>query len=144
MTDVIFNSAYSSRKRVSLDTGKESMTQQNFKKECDINNIMRKYQKTGLVDHVAKYQGDYSDVSNVPTYHEALGIIQSAHTAFDSLPSNIRKKFENDPGKFLAFVDDPANVDEMREMGLLNPVQVEQAPAAAPPVVDPPAPEPEA
>jgi phage internal scaffolding protein len=136
-----FNTAYSERNRVSLDCGTVSKTQQSFKKECDINNIMQKYNKTGLVTHVNNYNGDYSDVSNVPTYHEALGIIEGAHTAFNTLPSEIRKMFDNDPGRFLDFVHNSDNVEAMREMGLMKP---SDAVVDLDPQPEPKQPEPEA
>ena len=37
---------------------------------------------------------------------------------FEELPATIRKKFENDPAKFLDFVNDERNADEMVELGL--------------------------
>lgn len=114
-----FVKAYGTKKRVKLDTGSETMTQQSFKKECDVNYILRKYQKTGLIDHVNTYNGDYSDVSSVPSYQQALEIVQDANTMFASLPSSIRKEFSNDPEKFLNFVSDEKNSDRMRLMGLL-------------------------
>jgi phage internal scaffolding protein len=137
-------SAYSKKKRFQLNTGNDSMTQQSFKNECDINFILSKYQKTGLVDHVNTYQGNYSDVSNVPSYQEALHIVESAHTAFESLPSSIRKRFSNNPQDFLDFVHNPDNLEEMKEMGLIpNKVQDSiQPPVESEPV--PPQAEPEA
>lgn len=131
----MFKTAYGEKVRSQLDTGKESMTQQNFKRECDINNIMKKFHKTGLVDHVSTYQGDYSDISSVPSFQDALNIVQSAQEAFDSLPSSIRKKFANDPAAFLEFVHDPQNADEMIDLGLRKPQEI-----VAPVVEEQPAP----
>lgn len=96
-----------------------SLTHQCFKDECDINNIMAKWVKDGLATHVMQYQGRYEDLSGVEDYHTSLNRVIAAQEAFDSLPAVIRSKFENDPGKFLDFVGDPANVDEMANMGLL-------------------------
>ena len=44
--------------------------------------------------------------------------IIAAQEAFNSLPSDIRKKFDNDPAEFLEFVSDEKNNDEMIQMGL--------------------------
>lgn len=109
-----------SRQRVSISTKGETITQQHFKKECDINNILAKYQKTGLVSHVSKYRGVYSDLSEPVDYQTALNVVIAAQESFDSLPSSLRKRFNNNPQEFLVFVDDPVNVDEMRSLGLLN------------------------
>lgn len=35
-----------------------------------------------------------------------------------TLPAKVRDRFSNDPGKFLAFVDDPKSREEMYELGL--------------------------
>jgi phage internal scaffolding protein len=127
-----FVSAYSPKLKVELDCGSESMTQQSFKQECDINYILRKARKTGLIEHVNTYQGDYSDVSNVPTYQEAIQVLQDADHAFSTLPSDIRKRFSNNPQEFLDFVHDPANLDEMKDMGLMKPSAAVVEPAPQP------------
>lgn len=95
-----------------------SLTKQQFKQECDINYILRKYQKTGLIDHVARYQGNYSDISDVPSYQDALNTVLEANLAFSTLPSSLRKRFSNDPEQFLSFVADPANAEELYSLGL--------------------------
>lgn len=132
-----FKKPYGSRSRKPTVINGPSLTHQSFKQECDINFIMRKYQRTGLADHVNQYQGDYSDLTEVPDYHEAMNKIISANEAFSSLSSSIRKKFSNDPAEFLDFVSNPENESEMRDMGLLPPLPaesftVEDSPPPAP------------
>lgn len=95
-----------------------SLTKQEFKDECDINKIMAQYQRTGLVSHVARYQGDYSDVADAVDYQTALNIMKEAQDMFMTVPSSVRSQFDNDPGKFLEFVQDPNNAEKMYEMGL--------------------------
>ena len=97
----------------------ESLTHQSFVAECDINNIMSRYEKGLIIEHVNRYQGDYGDFTDAPTdYAEALNQVMAAQEMFMSLPSKIRERFENDPGQFLAFVQDPENLEEMQELGL--------------------------
>lgn len=121
------------RERVSFDCGETSMTQQNFKQECDINYLLKKYRKTGMMEHFQQYQGNYADLSDVPTYQDALNKVIEAQNAFDTLPAEVRKIFSNDPGAFLEFVDNPDNLDEMIELGLA------QKPQVSPQVATPPA-----
>jgi len=116
-----FRSAYSPSQRSPLDSPNPSMTEKHHAKACDINNLLATYRKTGLCTHVNTHQGDYSDISNVPTYHEALQQIQAADNAFKTLTAEIRAQFENDPANFLNFVNDPNNREEMGQMGLLKP-----------------------
>lgn len=113
----------------STEVGTESMVQQQFAEETNINNIMAKYQKTGLLTHVARYAGTYGDFSGVPDYKEGLERIMAAEDMFMSLPATIRDRFNNDPANFIEFATDASNIDEMRKLGL--------APEA-PPVVERP------
>lgn len=135
-----FKKAYDPPVRSRFTTEGLSRTHQSFKRECDINHIMAKYQKTGLVDHVAQHQGDYSDLTDVPSYHDSMNKIISANDSFSTLPSSVRKKFNNDPAQFLDFVSNPDNVDEMRDIGLLPPLT--PSPTEPLPVEDPPGPAP--
>lgn len=112
-------------------------TKQSFGPECDINNIMAKFAQTGLIDHVNEFQGRYEDFTDVPTdYHAAVNQVFEAEAMFMTIPAKLRARFNNDPGEFLAFVEDPNNTDELVELGLATrrPVQLdlEDAIAAAP------------
>lgn len=95
-----------------------SRTKQSHKAECDINTIMAKYKKTGLIDHMARSAGEYADVSGAD-FQSAQLLVAGAKSMFHGLPASIRGRFENDPGEFLAFMDNPANVNEAVELGLL-------------------------
>ncbi len=107
------------RTRCSISFPGETLAKQAFKAECDINTIMTRFEKTGLLEHVNQHQGDYGDYTNVPAdYQAALDQVMAAREMFGSVPSKIRARFENDPAKFLAFVEDPANAEEMYKLGL--------------------------
>lgn len=96
-----------------------SVTKQSFKDECDINTLVSRWQKSGQVgSSFNATPGDFRDVSNVPDYHTALNMVIEAQRMFDALPSNVRDRFQNDPGAFLSFMDDPRNVDEAVSLGL--------------------------
>ena len=103
-----------------------SLTQQHSKDQVDINNIMARYIKTGVLDHVAKYQPQYRD-NNATDYQESMNIVIKADEMFSELPAQARKHFDNDPAAFLDFVQDPANHDKLHELGLTeNPPLVPQ------------------
>lgn len=93
----------------------ENRTHQEFGAECDINNIMAKYQRTGLVDHVAKHGLHYGDFPAMD-FREALEFLDEAQQMFDELPSTVRRHFDNDPAAFLEFVQDPENKDKVVEL----------------------------
>lgn len=116
----------------------ESMAKQYMRDECDINNIMRQYQKTGVIDHVRENQGQYVDLPQTIDYQEALNIVISAGEAFDSLPGSVRQRFDNDALQFLDFMDDDSNLDESVKLGLREVIEPEEeisivAAAPAPP-----------
>lgn len=116
----------------------KSLTRQSHKKECDINFIMSKFQKTGVIQHVKEYGEHYTDVT--PTsFHDAMNTVVQAQAMFDELPSSIRSEFKNDTAEFLDFVQNPENKEKMVEMGLVKPERPEKAaePPATPPATPP-------
>lgn len=139
---IIIRKPYGERVRSSLSTGEESMTQQSFIKECDVNNILKKYQKTGIIEHAKTHGGSYEDLSEPCDYQTALNVVIAAQESFLTLPSSVRKRFSNDPQQFLEFVNNPDNIDEMIDMGLAHrassqaPLETESVAPAEP---EPPA-----
>lgn len=117
----VIRSLYSDRYPVVLDfTGEVSLTKQSFSKECDVNFIISKYQKTGLVDHVNRFEGQYGDFLDVQDYQSSLNAIKRAQDEFMSLPSSLRSRFSNDPAQFLSFIQDENNREEAINLGLIN------------------------
>lgn len=109
---------FQDRKRISLKNTEPSLTVQYEKEACDINNIIGNYKQSGQIQHLNKRQGGYGDVSAATSYQEALELVERAEEEFYQLPSELRYKLNNDPYKFLEYVNDPANFDEMVELGL--------------------------
>ena len=77
----IIRSAYSARERVYAPKGGKSATKQSFKDECDINKIMAKYQKTGLVTHLAKNEARYGFATS-HDFRESLELVREAEALF--------------------------------------------------------------
>jgi phage internal scaffolding protein len=124
---------YTKTKRVGLDCG-EGLTEQSHKRECDMNYILADYARTGIVRHVAKHQGRYDDVT-VQDFQEAMFLVKGAQDMFLELPAETRKEFDNDPVKFLDYVQDPANKEKLKEKGLLggnDGLKADGTPSAAP------------
>ncbi len=142
-TQTKFITAYGPKNpvRLSMD-GQKTRTHQSGKDEVDINKLMEKYVKTGVLDHQKEYGGDYGFATSMDLL-EALTTVQKANEMFDDLPAKVRTKFDNEPGQFLDFVQDPENHEELVEMGLARsknqPPVVETPPAAEPPAVEKPA-----
>lgn len=97
----------------------KSLTNQADLVNSDINKIMARYEKTGLVmgtDRPPKF-GDFSEVAD---YHAQLSAIRRVDAAFAALPAEVRNRFENDPAKLMAFIDNPANIKEAVKLGLFD------------------------
>lgn len=109
-----------------------SLTRQEFAEECDINVLMEKYEKQGIISHINPRSPQYLDVTAVPDLQTAHQIIQDATREFMALPASTRREFDHDPMKFVMFAEDPANIDKMREWGLAPPKAEPPAPATPP------------
>ena len=113
-----FRTAYGDRVREQFNTEGESLTQQHFLQECDIKTIIKKHDRTGIINHVNRGVAQYGDYSEVHEYREALDLINNAQESFMGLPADVRKIFDNDPGEFFEFATNPDNAERMVELGL--------------------------
>lgn len=111
-----------------------SRTKQSELESCDINNIMARYATTGVLTHLASGQPLYGDFSEVEDYQASLNKVMSAEERFNSLPSDIRKKFDYNPQKMVEFILDEKNREECYNLGFFDrpPVEVVENPAPAP------------
>ena len=98
-------------------SGGVSLTDQQYKDECDVNAILKSYRVTGFCPSIrpAAVGGDFSDVGD---FAACLERINRAKEEFAALPSAIRDRFGNDPRTYVEFVLDPANTDECVRLGL--------------------------
>lgn len=117
-----------------------SLAVQSARDETDINVIVKRNLQTGMlpVGAVIPMEGDFLDAVD---FRESLHRVKQAETAFNSLPAELRSRFENDPAKFLDFVYSAKNRDELIKMGfddrtlaeVIKPVVDVKAEAAKPP-----------
>lgn len=85
------------------DTGKETLTQQHFAEEVDVNNIVRRY---GLTREMPSGPagGVYGDFTGIADYQDAVERVAAAQRGFEALPPDVRERFNNDPGRLIAYV----------------------------------------
>ncbi len=109
----------------------ESMTQQHFKDECDINNILRSYR--GKIP--ASEEPAFFMDCTVNDLQSAYAMAEDIGARFDSLDSEVRAKFNNNPLELLEFVHNADNQTAAIELGLLpKPVsEVSSVPELTPP-----------
>ncbi len=111
-----------------------SMTKPEFADECDINKIMKKFKRTGLLGNPLNYkEGRYGDFSSGADFAEVMRRVTDAQQGFSELPSTIRNRFKNDPKEYFDFMVDPSNDQEAFELGLKpKPEPAEPSEPAAP------------
>lgn len=107
--------------RVRTNVGDVSMTKQSCKDECDINKILKQYQRTGIITHISQQEARYVDLPSNVDYQFSMNTIMEAQDAFASLPAVVRDYFGNDPEKFLAAFGDPKMRPQLKDWGLLKP-----------------------
>ena len=130
------------RRVVNHRSGGDPMTKQSEKDEADINTIMARWTSTGQIDHMAPGEARYGDFTDREEYHLALSRVREAEAHFHLVPAHIRKRVDNDVGKFFEFVTDPERREELVELGLaeqLDPTLPDPKPDGDPPApADPP------
>lgn len=110
---------------VDCQAADDGLTKQAPSKSCDINYIVAQYQKTGVLPiNIRPRVPVYADVSEFADYHTAMNLICKANDMFAALPVLVRERFDNDPGKMVAFLEDARNLDEARKLGLVEPAKV--------------------
>lgn len=97
-------------------TGK-GRTKQEFKAECDINNIIRRYAREGFLRHMARGVPEFLDVSEIGDFRTAVDQVREAERWFSLLPAKIRTKFGDDAARFLDEAGQMSRA-ELRELGL--------------------------
>lgn len=99
-------------------------TKQSFRERVNINSIISRYRKTGMLDQVAQNNGVFMDVSKYGDLHAAMQQIEEAKQAFLALPSDVRTRFGNDPAELVSFLQNDNNRAEAVELGLIDEAKV--------------------
>ena len=116
------------RREIILDQkGEKSLTKQSHAKQLDVNTIIKKYNQTGVLQKMTDFEGQYGEFDEFDLA-TAIEKVQSANELFMEIPSQIRGQFENNPGKFIEFATDQANLQQMRDWGLAEPERGPQVP----------------
>lgn len=123
-----------------------TLTQQSFADEVDINTIVKRFGLTGELPTNVRMP-EYGDFTQAMDYHTAMNAIRLADESFYAMPADVRSRFDNNPGKFVDFCNDPKNYQAAVDMGLAMPRAAALAPTGSPgeppktPPENPPAPQ---
>lgn len=105
-----------------LEFVQPSLTQQQFKDECEIESLLRAHnlgQVMGILNNHGQ-QPLYADVTDVPDFHDAQNHVSRAREYFEGLPSDVRSRFNNSLAEFLTSLNDPGAREALTEMGVLK------------------------
>lgn len=119
-------------------TGGVSKTKQSFANESDINMIMAKFHRTGVLmdpTKISSRKAFFGDISGLGDFQEIQNKVLAAEVAFGDLPSEIRTRFDNKPAELVKFLQDEGNREEAIELGIVEAPPEE--PVETPPVVPP-------
>lgn len=129
-TKMKFRTVYSARdeEHKGIIFPSDSLAQQHFKQECDVNFIVDRYVKTGEMEHLSSVEPHFADVSDIPTdLFAAYEKVAVAEAAFMDLPSGLRKELNNDPAALSDWLMNPDNRQAAVQYGLISaPVQQEK------------------
>lgn len=112
-------------------------TQAHFRKTSNINEIFKKYVKTGILVEQGKPMAGVPQFGVFEQFDflESQNKVVQAKMAFNALPSRIRARFSNDPSKLLQFLGDEKNRSEAISIGLLTEIpakELEKTPEVVP------------
>lgn len=119
------NTELGKRNRNKLICNDVSLTDQSFKKRCDVNKIVAQYKKTGVLAQPTAYKGYFADFSEVPSLEDAFEAVKRASERFQSLPAEVRLLMSNDPSKLEIWLSDSQNLELAQKHGLIEKKIVE-------------------
>jgi len=105
----------------------ESQTQQHFKNECNIHEIIERSKRGIMPDQGSRAPifGDFSVVTDYQSAYEALAVSEEA---FLTLKPEVRARFKNDPAQLLTWLTESNNKEEAIKLGLVDaPVEPPKA-----------------
>lgn len=110
------------RNKIRLDfSDAPSRTKSEFADDCNINNIVGKAMKTGILPS-GNRKPLFEDFSMVSDYVDTQRTIAQAEQNFMQLDPTIREQFGNNVANLLDFIDNPENAEEAAAMGLIAPI----------------------
>lgn len=116
-----------------------SMAEQHTAHLTNINYLIKKYKPDELAAYIAARNQHRREIlghdfSKELNLQEAQNVVYQSRQAFEALPEEIRRNFRNHV-EFIKFIDNPANVDKMIQLGILTKKQIDEVKIEPPEVV---------
>lgn len=112
-------------RRVRKEFTEPSLTRQSEAGDTDVNKIVARHRKTGVVTHLNSKPPMYGDFSAADDLHRAINLTLAAQEGFMDLPSAVRRAADNDPRILLEMLADEEGRELLVEAGLVIDDQAE-------------------
>jgi phage internal scaffolding protein len=125
MSNLPYRTAYSERvpSKTNIQDFGESLTVQEQKESTDVNNILRRFQQTGLIEHVNQNEGQYGEFGSYD-FQENQNMIKRIESSFNELPSSVRNQFGNNPQEWVEHLANPDNIEDMKDGVIDNDINL--------------------
>lgn len=120
-----FRTGYGPRDRLVKDATAETHgtnVKQSFKDEVDVNNVVARFERTGVLPEPRGGEPLYLDVAEFPSYQEAMARVREVESFFAGLPAETREAFDNDAVAFADWAMDEKNLEAAKQLGV-QPVE---------------------
>lgn len=114
---------YREPERVAKEFRGVSRTKQSFRDETNINTILAKWARDGVIESGVLRDAKFGDFSAAMDLHSALNKVNDAERDFMLLPSKVRKYCNNSPVEFLELIEDSTRHGELQELGILGELE---------------------
>jgi phage internal scaffolding protein len=127
-----YRTAYSKRipSKTNIEEFDPSLTVQEQKDSTDVNNILKRFQATGLIEHVNSNEAQYGEFGQYD-YHENATMVARINSSFEELPSSVRAQFNNNPQEWVEHISIPENIEDMKDGVIDNDIDLNTATESA-------------
>lgn len=109
----------------------DGRTKQAFKDSTDVNRLLDKHARAGTLSALAKSEAQFGDFADFD-FQEAQNALARGKSIFDELPREVKREFNQNPGEFFAYVNNPENKDRLSDL-----LPQLAAPGRQLPIIDP-------
>lgn len=107
-----------------------SKTVQSDADSTDINKIVARFARDGILPIGQSREGLFIDVTRVPDFRGALEQVRHASEYFQTLPAESRAIFRNDPAEFMDAIKDNSRLEDLIKAGVVSEDEVVNVPEA--------------
>lgn len=121
------------RNRIMLDCqqaikdGEIVRVEQSHKDEVNINNIVKRHGADLIAKTASLVQLRYDDVTT-NDFQETMQLIVKGNETFMSLPHEVREEFRNDPARYMDYIRNPENKQDLIDRGWMIGPEPEEPP----------------